>query len=102
MKNTYIIEGKISKMIIKSKKYGVIEVFIDTEDIEKIKNIKWHYQKNKDSAYIGGRVDGKLIRLHRYLLGVTDTSLIIDHKDRNTLNNCRENLRFANYQKNSF
>lgn len=102
MKNTYIIKENKAKLIIYSNKYGIIEVIIDADDINKMKDIKWHYQKNKESAYICGRINGKLVRLHRYLLDVTDSSVIIDHIDRNTLNNCKSNLRLATYQENSF
>jgi hypothetical protein len=34
-------------------------------------------------------------RLHRFLLGVTDPKILVDHRDRDGLNNQRENLRIA-------
>lgn len=35
-------------------------------------------------------------------MNINDKSLLIDHKNRNTLDNRKENLRVADYQKNSF
>lgn len=35
-------------------------------------------------------------KMHRVILGVTDPKILIDHKDRNGLNNTRANLRQAN------
>lgn len=39
--------------------------------------------------------------MHRFIMDVTDPDLIVDHKDRNRLNNTRENLRVINYIENA-
>ncbi len=39
-------------------------------------------------------------RLHRFLLGLTDPKIIVDHEDRNGLNNQRGNLRVATKSQN--
>jgi hypothetical protein len=40
--------------------------------------------------------------MHRLILGVTDSSIEIDHRDGNGLNNTRHNLRIATSQQNAF
>jgi hypothetical protein len=39
--------------------------------------------------------------MHRYIMDVHDPEMIVDHKDRNRLNNTRENLRVINYLQNA-
>jgi hypothetical protein len=39
-------------------------------------------------------------KLHRFILGVTDPKIEVDHKDGNGLNNRRENLRLATHAQN--
>ncbi len=67
-------------------------VLIDKQDYNKIKYYKWVI--NRD--YVFGYVNGKNIRLHRYLLNENDSKIFIDHIDNNKLNNTRKNLRLSN------
>lgn len=101
-KNKYIINEKKAEMIIESKKYGSVKVTIDIDDIEKCSRLTWHYGKNKDSQYIQARDKGKMIKLHRYIMRVEDSSVLVDHINRDTLDNRKCNLRLCNYQENSF
>lgn len=45
--------------------------------------------------------DRKPYMLHRFILGVTDPKVLVDHRDRNPLNNRRSNLRFASASQNA-
>lgn len=65
---------------------------------------KWH-ATNKQGLYYACAnfmAHGKRIRLclHRVIMSAA-TSQIVDHKDANTLNNCRSNLRFATFGQNA-
>lgn len=40
-------------------------------------------------------------KLHRVVLGLTDPKVIVDHADRNGLNNTRQNLRLATRKQNA-
>lgn len=100
--NKYILKENYVELIINSKKYGVIRAKIDIEDIEKCKQITWHYSNSRDIPYICGKVKNKNIKLHRYLLNLNNSNYVVDHINRNTLDNRRINLRVADYQENSF
>ncbi|WP_297991962.1 HNH endonuclease [uncultured Clostridium sp.] len=100
--NKYIIKNNYVEMIIESKVYGTIIVKIDNDDLEKCSKLTWHYAKNKDSKYIQTRVKGKMIKLHRYIMNIDNSNLLVDHISRDTLDNRKSNLRICTYQQNSF
>ena len=97
--NKYIINNNYVEMIIESKVYGIIIVKID---IEKCSKLTWHYAKNKDSKYIQTRIKGKMIKLHRYIMNINNSNLVVDHINRNPLDNRKSNLRICSYKENSF
>lgn len=75
-----------------------MEVLLDDEDYEIISKMPgWYIHKssnlNSRTNYVQHDEYGKL---HRYLLGITDSSIIIDHIDRNGLNCQKNNLRIVN------
>ena len=64
---------------------------IDLEDYEKIKPYCWI--KNK-SGYMTTTINKKKVFLHRFVLNLcTQDQCVVDHIDRNKLNNRKENLR---------
>ncbi len=66
------------------------EFYFDLEDYDLIKDYTWY----KSSRYIKARNKDKEIILHK-LITDTDANTIVDHKDRNT-SNCRKcNLRLC-------
>lgn len=75
---------------------------IDDEDFDLISQYKWFARKSKNlfyaAAYSGHWRTRKLIHMHRLIIG--DTYLIVDHKDRNGLNNTRSNLRVCSQSQN--
>lgn len=78
------------------------DVFLDDIDYEEISNITgWYIQKeeflNSRTNYV---VHDNYGRLHRYLLGLTDPNIIVDHIDRNGLNCQRKNLRITTCSEN--
>lgn len=67
---------------------------IDTEDFELVSQYSWHlrdgYAVTKTRGPDGKRVT---LQMHRLVKGTTDPYIIVDHKDKNRLNNRRSNLR---------
>ena len=73
---------------------------VDEEDAEIVSQYCWCV--NNSTGYLQGRVTGKLVYLHRFILGVeSDKNLIVDHINHDILNNCRSNLRICSYQENN-
>lgn len=65
---------------------------VDAVDVPTIENHTWHFQR-----YLRTTINGKIIRLHNFLMGPAPRSLEWDHWDRNPLNNCRANLRLVTH-----
>src|SRR3972149_7546049 len=75
---------------------------VDDEDYEWLNQWKWHYHSKgyaARSVKISKRV--KLILMHRIIIKNCD-SFLIDHIDRNRLNNKKENLRICTRSENYF
>lgn len=108
--NEFIICKNYAIMKVKRKDI-ILNVFIDIEDIDRVKNVgSWHaiYDKTlqQPSYYICNRYNSKLkgkgvIKLHRYIMNCP-TDKVIDHINHNTLDNRKANLkictRFENQQ----
>lgn len=97
--NTYIIEDNITRCYTNNN----IEFTVSIEDYDKIKKYYWFANKNgyvcaKNIIY--DNVKYKLVLLSRFLLNAKDDE-IVDHKDRNPLNNTRNNLRIATRSQNN-
>ncbi len=81
-------------------------VTIDDDDVDKILIYKWRRQKGLRTDYAAktiylGDKKWKTILMHRFILGITDPNIIIDHIDGNGLNNQKTNLRICTRGENS-
>lgn len=80
---------------------------VDDEDFERVNLHKWHYvicSKNSTGyAATNSRQNGKRIKiyLHKFIYGGNQENPLIDHKNRNGLDNRKENLRPASRAQNS-
>jgi len=74
---------------------------VDDDDYEYLNTMKWFAHKRNNSFYATRKYLNKQISMHRQIMGVSDLNIIVDHKDLNTLNNSRSNLRLANKSQNN-
>lgn len=92
--NKFVIEnGKLEITTAKGK-----VIIADAEDYKILCKYSWCISK---TGYAVANIDKKVTKLHRYLLGITDKRIIVDHKNGNPLDNRRNNLRICNAQENA-
>lgn len=91
-----VIETGDGTAIIKTAKGD--EIIIDSVDAEMARNHSWCLSV---SGYPVSRIDGRVVRLHRHIMDVTDKKTVVDHKDGNPLNNKRSNLRVCTAMQNA-
>lgn len=86
-----------------SGKYSHLQVEIDKEDWDKVKkHIWWVSCKTRNNYYqVYTQVKRKTIVLSRLLIEAP-SHLVVDHIDRNPLNNKKSNLRLATAAQNSY
>ena len=94
--NNYVeINDSLAKMIIDSRKYGKFEILIDSNNINKLKERIWSIAKRDTVSTKFYVQSNKGELLHRYLLNPNKNE-VIDHINRNTLDNRLDNLRVCN------
>lgn len=98
--NEFIFKDDICKIILYASNGSIVtHAIIDREDFNKVKNLKWHLSHY---GYIVSSYErGKSLWLHRVLLGLGRNDPEVDHKNRNTLDNRKANLRLATSSQNS-
>lgn len=97
------MDRNIEMMTIELSNGGT--AFIDDEDLEKVKMYKWYKIKDHNVHYAMAHfynTDGKRsnLSLHR-LITNAKKGQIVDHVNRDGLNNCKSNLRFSDCSQNS-
>lgn len=70
--------------------------FVDDEDYEKLNQHKWHCTYY---GYAARRSNNKILYMHRELMG--NPSLLVDHKNRDPLDNRKSNLRLCDKRLNA-
>lgn len=107
MKNNGTIEPKIrartctyetieDSIVITTKKG--IKILADIKDEAAVKRYSWCISK---TGYAVANINGKVVKMHRYLLGAEWEGKMVDHKNHNTLDNRRNNLRICSCQENA-
>lgn len=93
-RNNYIMhpESNICEMILYNRQCQEVgRAIIDMEDYEKCKDISWSLDPK---GYCVGSYKGNKYRLHRYLVNCPD-DMVVDHINRITFDNRKENLRIT-------
>lgn len=75
------------------------EAIVDDEDYSLVSGFKWHVAMQgarRDTPYACGLVSGKVVRMQRFIVGLKACKgLVVDHANRDTLDNRRANLRIC-------
>jgi hypothetical protein len=99
------IGGGVSKIYITSRLHGVVEGLVDSEDIPRLKAFHWCVAKLGHTLYltssIGNRYTGDYLSVKLHRLVTSFEFPIVDHKNRNGLDNRKINLREGTNQGNS-
>lgn len=81
---------------------------VDDADYERVSAYKWRalVDKRRGKVYAARKTRGphqirRSVYLHRELLGITDPSIKVDHRNGNGLDNQRENLRACSTSQNN-
>lgn len=109
MRNTYEIRGRVTAIIINSRKYGRQETLISTDTFERIMEFpnSWYVKWSKctNSFYVQAnmvRENGKksMVFLHRWITNAPN-GMVVDHINHNTLDNTVDNLRVVTHLENA-
>lgn len=92
--NKYIVDVNVLKIITAN---GAV-IIADTSDYDLISKYSWCISK---TGYAVANINNKVTKLHRYVLGINDPKKIIDHKNGNTLDNRKVNLRVCTNAENA-
>lgn len=82
-------DGKVYLLLGVDAKHGYTIIDLDKKYLEK------HNWTLAGDGYPITWIDGKLKKLHHFIIGKPSKGLVVDHKDRNKLNNQASNLRFV-------
>lgn len=95
MKNRYEIQGSITRLYVNCEGEEIVAL-IDTEDLPLVSSIPgtWGGRKDKKTGHIYVKTSRHRVstHLHRLIMDCPNDK-VVDHKDRNTLDNRRHNLR---------
>lgn len=83
----------MSKTIELTQGYVAI---VDDEDYERVSKYKWCVSSD------GYTHNGTVGLMHRFIMGIDDPNLVVDHINHDTLDNRKKNLRVCTNQQNNF
>ena len=73
------------------------EIIIDEDEFNNLKQYTWYIS----NGYVLGKINNKQIRLHRYIMKCDNIIKVVDHINKNPLDNRKSNLRICTRQQNN-
>lgn len=96
----FIHKQSFGSTVLLPLKHG-ISTLIDAEDEERITNYgNWFAHQSRYVFYVENKQNRVVTKLHRFLM-LPDEGLVVDHKNRNGLDNRKTNLRSVSTTVNS-
>lgn len=83
------------------KKYKGLFALVDDADYEVLNQYNWSACRDHNTFYAVRYEAGKTIKMHHELIGKPLKGFVTDHKDRNGLNNQRENIWHCTHKENT-
>lgn len=105
LQNIHILKRDIDnvvdcvQLITRNNDIEKANVTIDRDDYDSVKNYPLSFGSSRQ--YVKLSINGKYVLLHRFIMGVTDPAVFVDHIDGNGLNCTRKNLRLSNALQNA-
>lgn len=72
---------------------------VDDRDFEELSELKWSCSGKKTRPYAAAYSDGEWLYMHR-VVAKPEAGMFVDHRDGDTLNNQRSNLRCCQHRQN--
>lgn len=81
-------------------------VTVSDEDYDELMKYRWYYGKRgyairTKNIRRNGKWTSKTTFMHKQIMNIDDSSILVDHKDRDVSNNVRTNLRVATHIENT-
>ena len=73
---------------------------IDDCDYAKVSKHKWYAKVRPFYTYASSKIDGKEVKMHRFIMGITERKVVVDHENHDTLDNQKHNLRACSHRQN--
>lgn len=75
---------------------------VDDCDYDTVSQYKWNAVKSRNYHYARASFKRKTLYMHRLIMGVLDDGIMVDHINRNGLDNRRANLRPCDHSSNGW
>ena len=87
----FIKRDSFYELKIVSKAYGEVNALVDAEDLDRVMQYRWHVNSE---FYASAKINGVQTRMHRFIMNAPSNK-IVDHKNHDTLDNRKSNLRIC-------
>lgn len=86
----------------KDSKHAGKSAKVDDSDYLDLVKYNWSVSEDKKNGclYAYSKINGKSTPMHRFILKIKDGKIKVDHKDRDGINNQRNNLRESTHRQN--